>query len=180
MMMFYLHNHVVFVGHSFILILFVFMYVCTFIGLSVYLAIICLLTWPSQSLKKHASEKLAAIVSGPEYPALLKQLIIQGLIKIEEPEVEVQVRAEDKTIVTKLVSNYVFTVNYIDCMLLVFIWEFVWCMFCLLCDSVYVNVNVLLVWLCWYYCVWWYNLILCLLLLQAIYLWHVCIVVCVL
>lgn len=58
-----------------------------------------------QGLKKHALEKLASIVSGPEYPAFLKQLIIQGQIKIEESEVEVQVRAEDKTVVTKLVST---------------------------------------------------------------------------
>jgi hypothetical protein len=65
----------------------------------------------SQSLKKHASEKLSSIVSGPEYPALLKQLIIQGLIKIEEAEVEIQVRAEDKTIVTKMVSSKYIAVN---------------------------------------------------------------------
>ena len=46
-------------------------------------------------------------MSGPQYPTLLRQLIVQGLIKIEEPVVELQVRAEDKNIVSKVVRLHV-------------------------------------------------------------------------
>jgi vacuolar-type H+-ATPase subunit E/Vma4 len=54
-------------------------------------------------LKKESVEKLAAICKGPEYPKLLKQFIVQGLIKIEESVVEIQCRPEDKSIVAKIV-----------------------------------------------------------------------------
>lgn len=57
-----------------------------------------------QALKKEAVEKLAAYCKGPEYPAFVRKLIVQGLIKIEESEVEIQCRPEDKAIVTKVVS----------------------------------------------------------------------------
>jgi vacuolar-type H+-ATPase subunit E/Vma4 len=50
-------------------------------------------------------EQLAAFCKGPEYPAYLKKLIVQGLIKIEEQVVEIQARAEDKAIVSKIVSS---------------------------------------------------------------------------
>ena len=59
-----------------------------------------------QALKKEAVEKLATFCKGPEYPNFVRKLIVQGLIKIEEQEVEIQCRPEDKTIVTKVVSNF--------------------------------------------------------------------------
>ena len=51
--------------------------------------------------------QLAEISKSAGYPALLKKLIIQGLIKIEEAEVEVQCRAEDKAAVTKVLPEAV-------------------------------------------------------------------------
>ena len=50
---------------------------------------------------------MATIAKSANYPVLLKQLIIQGLIKIEEQEVEVQCRAEDKDIVSKVLPDAV-------------------------------------------------------------------------
>jgi vacuolar-type H+-ATPase subunit E/Vma4 len=58
-------------------------------------------------LKKETIEKLAAYCKGPEYPAFLKKLIVQGLIKIEEPIVEIQARAEDKAIVSRVLPEAV-------------------------------------------------------------------------
>ena len=57
----------------------------------------------SKVLKKETTEKLAAFCKSQEYPAFVKKLIIQGLIKIEEQEVEIQCKAEDKAIVSKVV-----------------------------------------------------------------------------
>ena len=57
----------------------------------------------SKVLKKETTEKLAAFCESQEYPAFVKKLIIQGLIKIEEQEVEIQCKAEDKAIVSKVV-----------------------------------------------------------------------------
>ena len=50
---------------------------------------------------------MANIAKSANYSVLLKQLIIQGLIKIEEQEVEVQCRAEDKDIVSKVLPSAV-------------------------------------------------------------------------
>lgn len=58
-----------------------------------------------ESLKKETLEKLAAFCRSPEYPAYVKKLIIQGLIKIEESVVEIQCRAEDKNIVAKILPE---------------------------------------------------------------------------
>lgn len=55
-----------------------------------------------QILKKDTLSKLAAFCKGPDYPAFLTKLIVQGLIKIEEPIVEIQCRPEDKSIVTSI------------------------------------------------------------------------------
>eukprot|EP01034_Spumella_vulgaris_P044967 gene44967-55968_t len=60
-----------------------------------------------EALKKEAVEKLAIFCKGPEYPAFVTQLIVQGLIKIEEPVVEIQCRAEDRSIVTSVLPNAV-------------------------------------------------------------------------
>lgn len=57
-----------------------------------------------QQLKKEATDRLAAICKGPEYPNFLRQLIVQGLIKIEEKTVEIQARTEDKLLVSQVVS----------------------------------------------------------------------------
>lgn len=56
-------------------------------------------------MKKETLEKLAAFCKGPEYPAFVSKLIVQGLIKIEEETVEIQCRVEDKAIVSKVVSK---------------------------------------------------------------------------
>ena len=58
-----------------------------------------------QQLKTEALAKLAAFTKSAEYPALLKNLIVQGLIKIEEPEVQIQARAEDKALVARVVRD---------------------------------------------------------------------------
>lgn len=60
-----------------------------------------------QQLKAEALAKLAAFTKSAEYGQYLKNLIIQGLIKIEEPIVEIQARQEDKALVAKLVPSAV-------------------------------------------------------------------------
>lgn len=57
-----------------------------------------------KDLIKECTEKLSTFAKGPEYPALVQKLIVQGLIKIEEPVVEILCRAEDKAIVSRVVS----------------------------------------------------------------------------
>jgi vacuolar-type H+-ATPase subunit E/Vma4 len=57
-------------------------------------------------LKKEAVEKLAIFCKSPDYPAFVRQLIVQGLIKIEEQVVEIQCRAEDKTVVSRVVCFF--------------------------------------------------------------------------
>ena len=59
-----------------------------------------------QSLKKETTEKLAVFCKSQDYPSFVKKLIVQGLIKIEEQEVEIQCKAEDKAIVSKVVGNW--------------------------------------------------------------------------
>ena len=58
----------------------------------------------TQELKKSTLEQLGKACQGPKYAQLLKSLIVQGLIKIEEKVVEIQTRAEDKAIVAGVVS----------------------------------------------------------------------------
>eukprot|EP01031_Cornospumella_fuschlensis_P030549 gene30549-36920_t len=60
-----------------------------------------------ESLKKNALEKLAAFCKGPEYANFVKKLIVQGLVKIEESEVEIQCRAEDKALVSRVLAEAV-------------------------------------------------------------------------
>ena len=55
----------------------------------------------------NARVKLSTIATTPQYPDLLKKLIIQGLIKIEEPIVAVQCRPEDKSKVEGVLKNAV-------------------------------------------------------------------------
>jgi V-type H+-transporting ATPase subunit E len=55
-----------------------------------------------EALKKETLVKLGAFCKTSEYPAFLTKLIVQGLVKIEEPIVEVQCRPEDKAIVTTI------------------------------------------------------------------------------
>lgn len=61
-------------------------------------------TTHKQELKKSTLEQLGKACQGPKYAQLLKSLIVQGLIKIEEKVVEIQTRAEDKAIVAGVVS----------------------------------------------------------------------------
>jgi V-type H+-transporting ATPase subunit E len=58
-----------------------------------------------ESLKTDCLNKLGAVSKQADYSNLLKKLIIQGLIKIEEHVVEIQCRAEDKKLVEKVVSS---------------------------------------------------------------------------
>lgn len=58
-----------------------------------------------ETLKQECATKLAAVSQGKNYGALLKQLIIQGLIKIEEDVVEIQVRSEDHAKVNKVLPE---------------------------------------------------------------------------
>lgn len=58
-------------------------------------------------MKRDCAAKLANISQTPQYTALLKQLIIQGLIKIEEPVVQLMCRTEDKALVRGVVSDAV-------------------------------------------------------------------------
>ena len=60
-----------------------------------------------EELKKSALDKLAALCKGPQYPAFVKNLIVEGLIKIEEDVVEIQTRPEDKTIVSGVLNDAV-------------------------------------------------------------------------
>lgn len=56
-------------------------------------------------LLKGATEKLVQVTKSPTYPTLIKQLIVEGLIKIEEQTVEIQARAEDKSIVARMLPE---------------------------------------------------------------------------
>ena len=58
-------------------------------------------------LRKGALEKLAKFCKSDGYETFVKQLIIEGLIKIEESEVEVQCRASDDAIVKKALPTAV-------------------------------------------------------------------------
>jgi len=60
-----------------------------------------------EQLKRDATEKLVAFAKSAEYSSLLKKLVIQGLIKIEESIVEIQTRAEDKQITARLLPEAV-------------------------------------------------------------------------
>lgn len=48
-------------------------------------------------LRRECAQKLAQYAQSAQYSNLLKQLIVQGLIKIEESVVEIQCKAEDKS-----------------------------------------------------------------------------------
>jgi V-type H+-transporting ATPase subunit E len=59
------------------------------------------------NLRAECAGKLSSIVNTPQYPELLKKLIIQGLIKIEEQVVSIQCRPEDKSKVEKVLKDAV-------------------------------------------------------------------------
>lgn len=56
-----------------------------------------------EQLKRECVQQLATISQGAKYEKLLKDLIVQGLIKIQEETVEIQCRPEDVSRVQKLV-----------------------------------------------------------------------------
>ena len=58
-------------------------------------------------LKKGSLQKLAKFCKESGYESFVKQLIIEGIIKIEEAEVEVQCRASDEATVKKVLSSAV-------------------------------------------------------------------------
>jgi V-type H+-transporting ATPase subunit E len=57
---------------------------------------------------------LAQISKSASYPELMKKLIVQGLIKIEEQDVEIQCRAEDTKVVKDVLAAAV--TEYTACM----------------------------------------------------------------
>lgn len=57
-----------------------------------------------ETLKAECADKLSAAARSKNYADLMKKLIVQGLIKIEESVVEVQVRAEDVATANRVVS----------------------------------------------------------------------------
>lgn len=58
-----------------------------------------------EQLKRDSLSKLAVMVGTPAYPKLLRNLILQGLIKLQEPVVEVRCRAGDKGLVTTALAD---------------------------------------------------------------------------
>lgn len=60
-----------------------------------------------EDLKKETLEKLASFCEGPSYAEFVRKLIVQGLIKIEEPVVEIQCRPQDRAIVTSVLPSAV-------------------------------------------------------------------------
>jgi hypothetical protein len=71
-------------------------------GYYLFLYILCFIYL--KLLKVECGGKLAKVSQGKNYTALLKQLIVQGLIKIEEDTVEIQCRQEDISKVQQVVS----------------------------------------------------------------------------
>lgn len=65
-----------------------------------------------QGLLQEAGAKCAIVARGQNYPQLLQKLIVQGLIKIEENDVEVFCRAEDLATVEKILPDAV--KEYVD------------------------------------------------------------------
>ena len=61
-----------------------------------------------EGMKRDALRKIDAFFKSPStYATFMKRLIIQGLIKIEEPVVELQVRAEDRGLVIRMLPECV-------------------------------------------------------------------------
>lgn len=50
---------------------------------------------------------MAAVAKSDKYSSILKNLIIEGLIKIEEPIVEIYAREEDKAMIVNLLPEAV-------------------------------------------------------------------------
>ena len=57
------------------------------------------------ALRDNCSAKLAQSSKAPTYSKLMQNLIVQGLIKIEEQTVEIQCRAEDKSVVSRVLPD---------------------------------------------------------------------------
>jgi V-type H+-transporting ATPase subunit E len=60
-----------------------------------------------RQLLDEAAAKLGVVARGQNYPQLVQKLIVQGLIKIEEMDVIVYCRVEDKAIVEKVLPDAV-------------------------------------------------------------------------
>lgn len=58
-----------------------------------------------QQLLAEGANKLAVMARGQNYPHLLQKLIVQGLIKIEEMDVTVYCREEDKEVIGGILSD---------------------------------------------------------------------------
>lgn len=59
------------------------------------------------TLKESVRTKLADFVKTEEYKTLLRQLIVQGLVKIEEQVIEIQGREKDRALIEQLIPSAV-------------------------------------------------------------------------
>lgn len=63
-----------------------------------------------QELRETTSQRLAAVANTPQYSTLLKQLIVQGLLRIQEPVVSIRCRQTDlpkvKQVLPEAVAEY--------------------------------------------------------------------------
>lgn len=67
-----------------------------------------------KQLVSEAGSKCAMVARGSNYPQLLKKLVVQSLIKIEDLQVEVLCRAEDRDVVTEILPEAV--AEYVEIM----------------------------------------------------------------
>ncbi len=56
-------------------------------------------------LQEEALGSLGDIAKGKSYAALMQSLLVQGLIKLQEEKVELQIRSEDKDLVNRLIPE---------------------------------------------------------------------------
>jgi len=58
-----------------------------------------------QKLLVEAQQQLAKLGSSPQYPAILEKLILQALLRLNEPKVAIVGRKEDRTLIESLMNN---------------------------------------------------------------------------
>lgn len=58
-----------------------------------------------ENLKRETLAKLAAMTKTPAYSKLLKELIVEGLVKLEESDVQIMCRSEDVAAVKKVMAD---------------------------------------------------------------------------
>mmetsp|Transcript_22342 Transcript_22342/g.37378 ORF Transcript_22342/g.37378 Transcript_22342/m.37378 type:complete len:222 (-) Transcript_22342:215-880(-) len=65
-----------------------------------------------EELKESTLKELESFCKTPQYKDFLKAIIVQGLIKIEEDEVEIYVREEDRTLVQSVLPDAIADFKY--------------------------------------------------------------------